>query len=78
MGLILGVGETRVAEANELVERLSAAVGMIMEDSGPAALTTFPSTPQEVGARLRELDQAGQDVVTLVRAAQVLFRRSIR
>jgi hypothetical protein len=66
-----------VADTNELVERLCAAVGMIMEDSSPLALTPLPSTDEEVEARLRNLDHACQDVGTLIQAAQVLARRGI-
>lgn len=51
-----------MADANELAERLSAAVGMIMEDSSSIAL---------------KLDQACEDASALVQAAQVLARREI-
>lgn len=66
-----------MADTNELVERLSAAVGMIMEDSSPVALTPLPSSAEEAEARLRDLDQACQDVSTLMQAARVLSRRGI-
>jgi hypothetical protein len=65
-------------DTNELVERLSAAAGTVMEDSSPVALTPLPSTGEEVEARLSTLDQACQDASALVRAAQVLARRGIR
>jgi hypothetical protein len=67
-----------VADTNELVERLGAAAGMIMEDSSPVALSPFPSTGEEVGARLTDLERACQDATALVQAAQVLARRGIR
>jgi hypothetical protein len=67
-----------VAEANELVERLSAAVGIIMEDNGPVALTPMPATEREVELRLSDLDQACQDAASLIQAAKVLSRRGIR
>jgi hypothetical protein len=67
-----------VADTDELVERLSAAVGMIMEDSSPVTLTPLPETAAEVEARLRDLDQSCQDASTLLQAAQVLTRRGIR
>ena len=67
-----------MADTNELVERLSAAVGMIMEDNSPVALTPMPSTSEEVDARLSNLGQACQDASALVQAAQVLSRRGIR
>jgi hypothetical protein len=66
-----------VADTNELVERLSAAVGMIMEDSSPIALTPLPSSTKEAEARLRDLDQACQDASTLIQAARVLSGRGI-
>lgn len=67
-----------MAETNALVERLSTAAGIIMEDSGPVALTPLSPTSEGVEARLRDLDQACQDASALVQAAQVLARRSIR
>jgi hypothetical protein len=67
-----------VADTNELVERLSAAAGMIMEDNSPVALTPLPPARDEVEVRLMELGQACQDAGTLVQAAQVLARRGIR
>jgi hypothetical protein len=66
-----------VADTNELVERLSAAVGMIMEESSPAALTPLPSSTEAAEARLMDLDQACQDTSTLMQAARVLLRRGI-
>lgn len=67
-----------MADTNELVERLSAAVGMIMEDNSPLALTPMPPTSEEVDGRLNALGQACQDASALVQAAQVLARRGIR
>lgn len=66
-----------MADTNELVERLSAAVGMIMADSSPIALTPLPSSTEEAETRLRDLDQACQDTSTLMQAARVLSRRGI-
>ena len=66
-----------MADTNELVERLSAAVGMIMEDSSPVALTPLPSSTEAAEARLRDLDQACQDASILMHAARVLSRRGI-
>lgn len=66
-----------MADTNELVERLSAAVGMIMEDNSPVALTPLPSSTEEAEARLSDLDQACQDASTLMQAARVLSRRGI-
>ena len=65
-------------DMNELVERLSAAIGMIMEDNSPVALTPLPHASGEVEARLRDLDQACRDASVLVQAAQILARRDIR
>jgi hypothetical protein len=67
-----------VADTNELVERLCAAVGMIMEDNSPVALTPLPPASDEVEARLSNLHQACQDASALVQAAQILARRGIR
>lgn len=67
-----------VVDTNELVERLSAAAGMIMEDNSPIALTPLPSADEEVEGRLIALDQACRDASTLVQAAQVVSRRGIR
>jgi hypothetical protein len=66
-----------VADTNELVERLSAAAGMIMERSGPAALTPMPHDGDEVEERLLTLELACKDAGTLIQAAQVLARRDI-
>jgi len=66
-----------VADTNELVERLSAAVGMIMEDSSSIALTPMPRMEEGIEERLSYLDQACQDASALVQAAQVLSRRDI-
>jgi hypothetical protein len=70
-------GGTNVADTNELVERLSAAVGMIMEDSSSVALAPLPSSTEEADARLTDLDQACRDASTLMQAARVLSRRGI-
>ena len=67
-----------MADTNELVERLSAAVGMIMEDNSPVALTPLPRASEELDAKLRDLHQACCDAGFLVQAAQVLVRRGIR
>lgn len=67
-----------MADTNELVERLSAAVGMIMEDYSPTALMPLPAASEEVDTRLRDLGQACQDATALVQAAQILARRDIR
>jgi hypothetical protein len=67
----------KVAGTNELVERLSAAVAMIMEDQGAVALTPLPVSADEAEARLSDLDQACQDAATLMQAARVLSRRGI-
>lgn len=67
-----------MADTNELVERLSAAVGMILEENCPAALTSMPPASEDVDAKLAGLDQACKDAATLVQAAQVLARRGIR
>jgi hypothetical protein len=67
-----------VVTSNELVERLSAAAGMIMVDNGPLALTPLPLADQEVDTRLNDLSQACEDAGALVQAAQVLARRGIR
>jgi hypothetical protein len=66
-----------VADTNELVERLSAAVGMIMEDNSELALTPLPVSAEEVDARLSDLDQACQDATTLMQAARILARRGL-
>lgn len=66
-----------VADTNELVERLSAAAGMIMEGSSPAALTPLPHNSEEVEERLLDLELACKDAGALVQAAQVLVRRDI-
>jgi hypothetical protein len=67
-----------VAETNELVERLSTAAGIIMEESSSVALTPLPPTSEGIEAKLRDLDRACQDASALVQAALVLARRSIR
>lgn len=66
-----------MADTNELVERLSAAAGMIMEGSSPAALTPMPHDSVDVEERLLDLELACKDAGTLIQAAQVLARRDI-
>jgi hypothetical protein len=64
-------------DTNELVERLSAAAGMIMEGCSPVALTPLSNDRDEVEERLVELDLACKDAGMLIGAAQVLARRDI-
>lgn len=73
-----GIRRASVADTNELLERLTAAVGMIMEDNGPVALTPMPCAGDELEARLAQLEQACRDGSALIQAAQVLARRRIR
>ncbi len=65
-------------DTNELVARLSTAVGIIMEDSSPVAVTRLPKTQRKIEARLCDLEQATRDANMLIQAAQVLARRNIR
>lgn len=67
-----------MADTNEMVERLSAAVGMIMESGSSAALTPLPHDEEEVEERLFDLELACKDANILIQAAQVLARRDIR
>jgi hypothetical protein len=66
-----------VAHTNELMDRLTAAVGMIMEDGSSAALTPMPHDDDEVEERLLNLELACRDAAMLVQAAQVLARRDL-
>lgn len=61
---------------NELVARLSTAVGIIMEDACPIAISRQPTG--EVGDALSLLEQATRDANLLIQAAQVLAHRNIR
>jgi len=67
-----------VDDTNELVTRLSTAAGIIMEDSSPIAISQLPTAPDELEARLSELEQATRDATILLQAARVLARRDIR
>jgi hypothetical protein len=67
-----------VEDSNELVTRLSTAAGIIMEDSSPVAISLLPTAPDELEARLAELEQAMLDATILLQAARVLARRNIR
>lgn len=71
------MGGTNVVDTNELVERLTAAVGMIMEGGRSAARTPMPHNDDEVEERLLDLELACKDAAMLVGAAQVLARRDI-
>jgi hypothetical protein len=72
-------GENAVdADTNELVTRLSTAVGMIMEDHFHVAVSQLGPTADEVDATLDVLERATRDANLLVVAAQVLARRNIR
>ena len=64
-------------DTNELVGRLSAAAGMIMEGASPVALTALPAHSEEVEERLLDLALACTDAGVLIQAAQVLARRDI-
>lgn len=64
--------------SNELVARLSAAVGMLMEDSSAAALAPLTGHAEDVEAHFAELEQASRDATILIQAAGVLARRAIR
>lgn len=66
-----------MVDTNELVARLSAAAGMIMEDAGPTALTPLPDDDEQVEERLVHLYLACKDAGRLIQAAQVLARRDI-
>lgn len=67
-----------VDDSNELVQRLSTAAGILMEDNSPDAVSRLSADPAEVEARLAALEQAMSDAVTLLQAARVLARRELR
>lgn len=64
--------------SNELVQRLSTAAGIIMEDTSPTAVSRLPSEPADVETQLAELEQAMRDATVLLQAARILTRRDLR
>jgi len=65
-------------DSNELVARLCTAVGIIMEDTAPLAISRTASAGPQVQESLEVLEAAGRDITALVRAAQVAAQRNIR
>jgi hypothetical protein len=65
-------------DSNELVARLCTAVGIIMEDTAPLAISRTVSAGPQVEESLEVLEAAARDIAALVRAAQVAAHRNIR
>lgn len=61
--------------ADELAQRLSVLIGMIMEDEVDQAVTATPGEPAQLQVRLAALARAGEDIAKLAAAAEVVLRR---
>lgn len=61
--------------AEELAQRLSLLIGMIMEDEVDASLSAATGGAKQLLARLALLRRAGEDIETLAAAAEVTIRR---
>lgn len=66
---------TREPLANELAQRLSVLIGMIMEDEVDEAITVSAAGAAPLMVRIGELRSAGDDIVKLAAAAEVALRR---
>lgn len=62
-------------EASELITALCLEAGRIMEDESPALAMSLPNVASEVAARLAAIRRAGEDIVALAAAAEVIIRR---
>ena len=60
-------------DAPDLIARLLAVAGMIMEDSVEAALIADPGSSLE--ARIKSVAQAGSDIAAIASAAAAITRR---
>lgn len=67
-----GLGVRMDVDANDLVIRLCTRIGMLMEDSSPIALSMGTLTPNETLRTLTELEQAIEQMASLINAARVI------
>ena len=67
------VGPELSLEATRL---LSVAIAMVMEDHADAAVSTLPRGPENRRRHFAQLKQAGEDIVALATAADILLRLS--
>jgi hypothetical protein len=65
--------ETALDDAHDLPHQLWARAGVIMEDSSVAALTDGELS--NANAKIKQLRQAGLDIIILAAAASVVLRR---
>ena len=61
--------------ATELVQRLSVMIGMIMEDEAADAVSALSGDLVQAVGRVAYLKSAGEDIVKLAAAAEVIARR---
>lgn len=61
--------------AEELAQRLSVLIGMIMEDEVEKAVSTASGGAAELADRLSALRQTGEDISMLAAAGEVVVRR---
>ena len=61
--------------AEDLAQRLSLLIGMIMEDEVDTAVSSLGGGPVEVSRRIAALHMAGEDIIKLAAAAEVVMRR---
>jgi hypothetical protein len=61
---------------SEAARLLSVAIGMIMEDHVESAVSTLPGGGDDPRQHFQRLGQAGQDIVALATAADVLLQLS--
>lgn len=60
---------------HEVIASLCLEAGRIMEDESTGLALTLPASAALIAVRLATARQAGEDIATLVAAAQVLLRR---
>lgn len=63
-------------ERVDAISHLCLDASRIMEDDSPALVLRLPSTAAEIEAPLATVRRAGEDLVALAKAAEVLLRRS--
>lgn len=66
---------TREPLADELAQRLSVLIGMIMEDEVDKAIVVSAAGAAQLMARMAALGRAGDDIMKLAAAAEVALRR---
>lgn len=65
----------RLEGVTELLSQLCLEAGRIMEDASPELALRLPTNSRAIQDRLHRARSAGDDIATLIAAAEVLHRR---